>query len=106
VVVDSGVASRATNFDAVSALEVAYGAFFFVDSGKLNNGKAFTLTTTGTITLGTTGLTFAEFSGSPEVLAVVEPARPLGYSITHQVVEKFTLTLGDPVYGVLGTAVL
>jgi hypothetical protein len=106
VVVASGAASRATNFDAVSALEVASGALFFVDEGTANNGKAFTLTTTGTITLGTTGLTFAEFSDSPEVLAVVEPARPLGYSITHKVVEQFTLTLGDPIYGVLGTAVL
>jgi hypothetical protein len=106
VVVASGAASRATNFDAVSALEVASGALFFVDEGTTNNGKAFTLTTTGTITLGTTGLTFAEFSDSPEVLAVVEPARPMGYSITHKVVEQFTLTLGDPIYGVLGTAVL
>jgi hypothetical protein len=106
VVVASGGASRATDFDTVSSSEVAYGALFFVDSGTTNNSKAFTLTTTGTITLGTTALTFAEFSGSPEVLAVVEPARPLGYSITHQLVESFTLILGDPVYGVLGTAVL
>lgn len=103
VVVASGAASRATDFDAVSSSEVAYGAIFFVDSGTINNGKAFNLTTTGTITLGTTGLTFAEFAGSPEVLAVVEPARPLGYSITHQIVERFTLILGDPVYGVLGS---
>lgn len=106
VVVASGAASRATDFDAVSSLEVAYGALFFVDSGTINNGKAFNLTTTETITLDATGLTFAEFAGSADVLAVVEPARPLGYSITHQVVEEFTLILGDPVYGVLGTAVL
>jgi phage-related tail fiber protein len=106
VVVASGAASRATNFDAVSALEVASGALFFVSEGTANNGKAFTLTTTVAITLGTTALDFAEFSDSPEVLAVVEPARPMGYSITHKVVEQFTLTLGDPIYGVLGTAVL
>jgi hypothetical protein len=105
-VVGASTWSRATNFDAVSALEVASGALFFVDSGTINNGKAFTLTTTGTITLGTTALDFAEFSDSPAVLAVVEPARPLGYSITHKVVEQFTLTLGDPIYGVLCTAVL
>ena len=105
-IVGASTWSRATNFDAVSSLEVASGALFFVSEGTTNNGKAFTLTTTGTITLGTTGLTFAEFVNSPEVLAVVEPARPLGYSITHKVVEQFTLTLGDPLYGVLGTAVL
>lgn len=87
-------------------MEVASGALFFVDSGTVNNGKAFTLTTTGTITLNTTGLTFTEFVDSPKVLAVVEPSRPLGYSITHKIVQAFTLTLGDPLYGVLGTAVL
>lgn len=105
-IVGASTWSRATNFDAVSALEVASGALFFVSEGTINNGKAFTLTTTAAITLGTTGLTFAEFAGSPEVLAVVEPARPLGYSITHVIVEQFTLILGDPIYGVLGTAVL
>jgi len=105
-VVGASTWSRATNFDAVSALEVASGALFFVTEGTINSGTAFTLTTTGTITLGTTGLIFAEFTDSPEVLAAVEPARPLGYSITHRVVEKFTLTLGDPIYGVLGAAVL
>lgn len=106
IVAASGAASRATDFDAVSALEVAKGALFFVAEGTINSGEAFTLTTTGTITLGTTGLTFAEFTDSPEVLAAVEPARPLGYSITHRVVERLTLTLGDPIYGELGEAVL
>ena len=106
IVAASGTASRATNFDAVSALEVASGALFFVTEGTINSGMAFTLTTTGTITLGTTALDFAEFTDSPEVLAAVEPARPLGYSITHRVVERLTLTLGDPIYGELGEAVL
>jgi hypothetical protein len=106
IVAASGAASRATDFDAVSASEVANGALFFVSAGLANKGKAFVLTTTGTITIGTTGLTFSEFADSPEVLAAVEPARPLGYSVTHRVVEKFTLTLGDAIYGELGTAVL
>ena len=106
VVVAAGAASRATNFDAVSSLEVASGALFFVDEGTINNGKAFTLTTAVAITLNSTNLDFAEFVDSPEVLAAVEPARPLGYSITHKVVEEFTLTLGDAIYGVLHTAVL
>ena len=106
IVAASGAASRATNFDAVSALEVAKGALFFVTEGTLNSGTAFTLTTAVAITLGTTELTFAEFTDSPAVLAAVEPARPLGYSITHRVVERLTLTLGDPIYGELGEAVL
>ena len=104
VVPASGAASRATDFD--SSGEVTTGAMFIVDEGTANGDKAFELTTTGTITVGSTALTFAEFTGSPEVLAVAEPARPMGYSLTHTIVDSFTLTLGDPVFGVLGTAVL
>jgi hypothetical protein len=39
-------------------------------------------------------------------LTVVEPARPLGYSIIHEIVREFTLTLGDAEFGILGTATL
>ena len=106
VVAASGAASRANDFDAVSASEVANGALFFVSAGLANKGKAFVLTTTETITIDATDLDFSEFADSPEVLAAVEPARPLGYSVTHRVVDKFTLTLGDAIYGELGTAVL
>jgi hypothetical protein len=105
-VVNASTWSRADDFDTVSPSEIAGVAVFFVDAGEANSGTAFALAETGTIVLGTTGLTFSEFTDSTEVLAAVEPARPLGYSITHRVVEKFTLTLGDPIYGVLGTAVL
>jgi hypothetical protein len=105
-VVNASTWSRADDFDTVSPSEIAGVALFFVDAGEANSGTAFALAETGTIVLGTTGLTFSEFTDSTEVLAAVEPARPLGYSITHRVVEKFTLTLGDPIYGVLGTAVL
>jgi hypothetical protein len=105
-VVNASTWSRADDFDTVSPSEIAGVALFFVDAGEANSGTAFALAETGTIVLGTTGLTFSEFTDSTEVLAAVEPARPLGYSITHRVVEKFTLTLGDPIYGELGTAVL
>lgn len=104
VVPASGAASRATDFNEPA--EITTGALFVVSAGVTNNGKAFKLTTTGTVIVGTTALTFAEFTGSPEVLAIVEPARPMGYSITHSLVTKFTLTLGDPQFGVLGSAIL
>jgi hypothetical protein len=51
-------------------------------------------------------LEFSLFAGSPEVLAMAEPARPLGYGLVHEVVDRITLTLGDLEYGILGTAVL
>lgn len=104
IVPASGAASRATDFD--TAGEMTAGAMFIVSEGSANGGKAFKLTTTGSIIVGSTALTFAQFTGSPEVLAIAEPARPMGYSLTHEIVTEFTLTLGDPVFGILGTAVL
>jgi hypothetical protein len=104
VVPSSGAASRATDFD--TSLEVTTGAIFIVEEGGTNDRKAYELTTTGTITVGSTALTFSVFAGSPEVLAVAEPARPLGYSLIHEIVDRFTLILGDLEYGVLGVATL
>jgi len=104
VVSVSGVASRAEDFD--SSEEVTTGAVFNVAEGDVNERKAYELVTTGTISVGSTDLVFLEFSGSPEVLAVAEPARPLGYILIHQIVDKITLTLGDLEYGILGTATL
>ena len=100
----SGAASRATDFD--SSGEVTTGAIFIVKEGTANEKNAYELTTTGSITVGSTALTFAEFSGSPEVLAVAEPARPLGYSLIHEIIDEISLTLGDLEYGILGTATL
>lgn len=104
VVPVSGAPSRATDFD--SSGEVTTGATFIVNKGDTNGGKAFELTTTGTITVDSTALSFDVFSGSPEVLKVVEAARPLGYKIIHEIVREFTLTLGDLQFGILGTATL
>lgn len=104
IVSSSGAASRATDFDTSG--EVTTGATFYVLDGTANKRKAFELTTTGTITVGSTDLTFSEFTGSAEVLAVAEPARPLGYSLKHEIVREFTLTLGDLEFGILGTATL
>lgn len=102
VVVASGAASRSADFDASS--EVTTGALFLVSEGSINSGKAFKLTTSGAITVGTTNLTFSEYMGSAEVYAAVEPARPLGYSIRHKLTDSFTLTLGDSIFGRLGSA--
>lgn len=104
IVSSSGAATRATDFDTPE--EVVTGATFYVLDGNVNKRKAFELTTTGSITVGTTGLTFGIFSGSPRVIAVAEAARPLGYSLVHEIVREFTLTLGDLEFGILGTATL
>jgi hypothetical protein len=61
-VADSSTWSRADDFDGTPA--VTTGAFAFVEYGNTQAGTGWVLTTTGTITIGTTGLTFAQFSGS------------------------------------------
>lgn len=67
VVVASGAASRST--DADSSAEVTAGMFTFVEEGSTNADTGWVLTTDNTITLGTTGLTFAQFSGAGSIIA-------------------------------------
>jgi len=63
----SGAPTRATDFDANS--EVTGGAFFFVEEGTVNADNGFALTNDGSITVGTTALTFTQFSGAGQVIA-------------------------------------
>jgi hypothetical protein len=67
VAVASGAASRAT--DADTSAKVTTGMFTFVAEGTVNGDNGFVLTTNDTITLGTTGLTFIQFSGAGQVIA-------------------------------------
>lgn len=62
VVNASGAPTRATDADASS--EVTAGMFVFVEEGTVHGNDGFVLTTDGPITLGTTALTFTQFSGA------------------------------------------
>jgi hypothetical protein len=66
-VVASGAWTRATDFDA--DVEVTGGAFTFVEEGTVNADSGWVLTTNNTITIGTTALTFAQFSGAGQITA-------------------------------------
>ena len=63
----AGAASRAT--DADSNTEVTSGMFTFVAEGTVNADSGWVLSTNDTITLGTTALTFAQFSGAGQITA-------------------------------------
>ena len=54
------VLTRVTDFDSPS--EIATGAFVYVQFGSVNGGKTFHLTTTETVTVGTTALDFSEIT--------------------------------------------
>ena len=67
VVNASGAPTRAA--DANSSAEVTAGMFTFVSEGTANADSGWVLTTNDVITLGTTGLVFAQFSGAGQVTA-------------------------------------
>ena len=63
----SGAPTRATDFDASS--EVSGGTFTFVEEGTTNADSGWVVTNNGDVTVGTTGLTFAQFSGAGQLTA-------------------------------------
>lgn len=67
VVQASGAPTRAT--DADSDAEVTAGMFTFVEEGTTNADSGWVLTTNNPITVGSTGLAFAQFSGAGQITA-------------------------------------
>ena len=55
--------------DADAASELTGGAFTFVEEGTANADNGYVLTTNGTPTLGTTNITFEQFSGAGQIAA-------------------------------------
>ena len=70
IYVFNGAASALTRAtDADSSAEVTAGLFTFVEEGTVNADSGFVLTTDGTITVGSTALAFAQFSGAGQIVA-------------------------------------
>ena len=55
--------------DADAASELTAGAFTFTEEGTANADNGYVLSTNGAITLGTTGITFEQFSGAGQISA-------------------------------------
>jgi hypothetical protein len=64
-VVAAGAWSRATDADT----EINPGMFVFVEQGTVNADSGWIMTTDGAITVGTTALAFAQFSGAGQITA-------------------------------------
>jgi hypothetical protein len=60
------VLTRATDADTYGTGidQLSQNDYFFTQNGTVNKGTSFVVTTVGTITFGTTAITFAEFSSS------------------------------------------
>lgn len=63
----AGAWARSSDFDTNA--EVTSGAFTFVEQGTVNADAGFVLTTDGSITVGTTALSFTQFSGAGAITA-------------------------------------
>lgn len=68
-VVAAGAWSRASDADNTPGSEVTAGMFTFIAEGTTNADSGWVLTTNDTITLDTTSLTFAQFSGAGQITA-------------------------------------
>jgi hypothetical protein len=65
VAVASGAASRSSDANGTADTgELTSGTFTFVEAGTVNFESGFVISTDGTITVGTTGITWTQFSGA------------------------------------------
>ena len=55
--------------DADAASELTAGAFTFAEEGTTNGDNGYVLSTNGAVTLGTTAITFEQFSGAGQITA-------------------------------------
>ena len=73
VVTNTGSASTnwvlTRSLDADQNTEITPGAFTFVEEGTVGNDNGYVCTVTGAITIGTTPISFVQFSGAGSVIA-------------------------------------
>ena len=63
----NGSWTRATDADGSPAGDLSSGAFVYIEEGTANAQDQYVITTTGTITVGTTGITWGLFSGAGKI---------------------------------------
>ena len=63
------VLTRATDFDNSPGTEVSPGTFFFVEQGTTQADNGYVISTNTAITIGTTAITFSQFSGAGQITA-------------------------------------
>ena len=72
------------------------GAFFFVEEGTANSDQGFVCSTNGTVTPGSTDITFSQFTGTGQITAGTGLAK-VGNTISAQVDETFITIINDKI---------
>lgn len=92
-IVSEGGWARAADFDNSPEIEVRAGDFVFVTEGQTQADTGWVLTNNGTIIIGSTGLTFAQFTGNG-VTSVAASGGTTGLTFTGSpITSTGTLTL-------------
>tara|TARA_R110000868_G_scaffold90895_1_gene251871 strand:- start:1625 stop:3811 length:2187 start_codon:yes stop_codon:yes gene_type:complete len=100
------VLTRATDADTygTGVNQLSQNDYFFVQNGTVNKGTSYVVTTVGTITFGTTAITFSEFSSS-QVYTGTSPIVITGTVISLTTVpvnlggtNVTSYTIGDTIY--------
>ena len=103
------VLTRATDADTYGTAnpnKLAQGSYFYITSGDTAAGESYTCATVGTITFGTTAITFSQFSASPAYTGTA-PIHVSGQTIsltgivdaTHGGTGTGAVATGDILYG-------
>jgi len=87
------VLTRATNFDVGTEMP---GGFVFVEQGTTNEDAGFVCTTDSPVTVGTTDITFEQFSGAGSIVAGEGLAKS-GNEISANVDDETTAIVADTI---------
>jgi hypothetical protein len=97
VAVTSGAASRSSDANGTADTgELTSGTFTFVEEGTVNFDSGFVVSTDGTITVGSTGITWTQFSGAGSFEAG-DGLSKSGTQVNVNVVADRTAITGDAV---------
>jgi hypothetical protein len=107
----SGAPTRAADANATTG-ELDGGSFFFVEAGTANADSGWVVTNDGTVTIGTTALTFTQFSGAGQITAgtgmskssnTLNVGAGTGITVNADTVEINTAWTGQAAITTLGT---
>lgn len=101
------VLTRATDFN--QSAEVVTGAALFITSGTANTNTGWVMTTTGTVTMGTTAIVFSQFAGPGSIVfqangTPLTAQSPVNFQ-NGSAVNGITINMSNPSAGIVQAAI-